>query len=543
DCRPLPRGRFRRADDASKGDIMVGKSYPGGLRVLWRPAGVAVAFLAVSCLAPRAACAQGAAVSAPGPAASTSGSMSANASTDPLQEVIVTARRRSESLQQVPVAVSAIDAQTLQRQDVQTLSDLQLLAPSAYVSEYAHGSGQQFFSLRGQSESGLNTGGGAGGGPGVVGYFSEVPTQMAGPGLYYDLQSVEVLNGPQGTLYVGNTTGGALLSSPRRPDLHGTAGYVQVLTGDYRRAEGQAAVNVPFIDGTLGVRVAGQIGSREGYTQDVNTGVECDNRHFQAPRIGVLLQPSERLENYFLANYVGFDEHGPGSILDAGNPANPFVGPTILNYVAAQQARGIRATALSVNELDQESYSTLINKTRFALSDRLTLKNIVSFAWQRARRNDDEDGTTLALLDSLGSKPGTYLVDSNTITEELQLQGETGGKSLNWQTGVFYEDDYTPGASNHTYTQQVVLLPFYSNTDKTDEGGTSSAVYGQGTYKLTPWLGGLRFTAGYRYTWDRVHEGYSQSFGLPRFTPPPADFSSSKSALHPTRSIDAGARH
>ena len=460
-----------------------------------------------------------------------------------LEEVVVTARRRSESLQQVPIAIAAIDQDTLERYGVQTLSDLQLLAPSAYVSEYAHGSGQQFFSLRGQSESGLNTGGGAGGGPGVVGYFSEVPTQMAGPGLYYDLQSVEVLNGPQGTLFGRNTTGGAVLFEPRRPDLHGTAGYVQVLAGDYRRAEGQAAVNVPFIDGTLGVRVAGQIGSREGYTQDVNTGVECDNRHFQAARIGVLLQPSERLENYFLANYLGFDEHGPGSILDAGNPANPFVGPTILNYVAAQQARGIRATALSVNELDQESYSTLINKTRFALSDRLTLKNIVSFAWQRARRNDDEDATTLALLDSLGSKPGTYLVDSNTITEELQLQGETGGKSLNWQTGVFYEDDYTPGASNHTYTQQVVLLPFYSNTDKTDEGGTSSAVYGQGTYKLTPWLEGLSFTAGYRYTWDRVYEGYSQSFGLTRFNPAPGDFCSSKAGLYPSCFIEAGARH
>ncbi|TLZ44452.1 MAG: TonB-dependent receptor, partial [Gammaproteobacteria bacterium] len=227
DCRPLPRGRFRRADDASKGDIMVGKSYPGGLRVLWRPAGVAVASLAVSCLSPRAACAQGAAVSAPGPAASTSGSMSANASTDQLQEVIVTARRRSESLQQVPVAVSAIDAETLQRQDVQTLTDLQLLIPSAYVSEYAHGSGQQFFSLRGQSESGLNTGGGAGGGPAVVGYFSEVPTQMSGPGLYYDLQSVEVLNGPQGTLFGRNTTGGAVLFEPRRPDLRAIGGYAQ----------------------------------------------------------------------------------------------------------------------------------------------------------------------------------------------------------------------------------------------------------------------------------------------------------------------------
>jgi iron complex outermembrane recepter protein len=154
-----------------------------------------------------------------------------------------------------------------------------------------------------------------------------------------------------------------VLFEPRRPDLEANGGYVQALGGDYRRAEGQAAVNVPLIDGTLAFRIAGQIGSREGYTQDVNTGVEYDNRHFAAARIGVLFRPSDAFENYFLANYVGFDEHGPGTILDAANPANPFVGAAILGYLDAQNARGIRETALSVRELDQETDWSLINKT------------------------------------------------------------------------------------------------------------------------------------------------------------------------------------
>lgn len=464
-------------------------------------------------------------------------------SSEALQEVVVTARRRSESLQQVPVAISAIDHDTLQRQDVQTLTDLQLLVPSAYVSEYAHGSGQQFFSLRGQSESGLNTGGGAGGGPAVVGYFSEVPTQMSGPGLYYDLQSVEVLNGPQGTLFGRNTTGGAVLFEPRRPELDAASGYGQLLGGDYRRAEAQGAVNIPVIDGTLAIRIAGQIGSREGYTTDVNTGVDYDNRHFNAVRIGVLFQPSEVLENYFIANYLGFNQHGPGAILDAANPANPFVGAGILTYLDAQNARGIRKTALDVAELDQETFYSLINKTRVSLGAGLTLRNIISFSREWARRNDDEDGTTLALLDSLGSRPGTYLVYDGTLTEELQLQGGSDHDALNWQTGVYYEDDYTPGAQNHTYTQHVVLLPLYSNTDSTDEGGTSTGIYGQASYKLAALLQGLSATAGYRYTWDHVYEGYSQSFGLTPFYPAAGDFCSSRAGLYPNCWIDAGARH
>jgi iron complex outermembrane recepter protein len=167
----------------------------------------------------------------------------------------------------------------------------------------------------------------------------------------------------------------------------------------------------------------------------------------------------------------------------------------------------------------------------------------VSFSREWARRDDDEDGTTLALLDSLGSTPGTYLVYDGTLTEELQLQGKSPGEAFTWQTGIYYEDDYTPGAENHTYTQQVVLLPFYSNTDRTDEGGTSTGVYGQVSYKLTPLLEGLSVTAGYRYTWDHVYEGYSQSFGAVPFYPAPGDFCSSRAGLYPNCWIDAGARH
>jgi iron complex outermembrane receptor protein len=460
-----------------------------------------------------------------------------------LQEVIVTAQRRSQSLQRVPVAMSAIDEESLQRHDVQTLSDLQLVVPSAYVSGYSHGEGQQFFSLRGQSESGLNTGGGAGGGAAVVGYFSEVPTQMAGPGLYYDLKSVQVLNGPQGTLFGRNTTGGAVLFEPQAPDFAGVHGYVQALGGDYRRAETQAAVNLPLIDNVLAMRLAGQEGSREGYTRDVNTGVDYDNRHFRSARAELLFRPSDSLEDYFIGSYVNFDEHGPGAILDAANPANPFVGAAILSYLAAQDARGVRATALSVRELDQETDYSFINKMTLTFSDDLKLRNITSYSRQLARRDDDEDGTTLALLDSLGSKPGTYLVDEGTLTEELQLQGGSAGKALTWQSGVYYEDDYTPGAANHTYTQLEVLLPVYANTDSTDLGGTSTGVYGQATYDLTPLLKGLSVTGGYRYTWDHAYEGYSQSFGVTPFYPAVGDGCSSRAGTYPDCFIAAGARH
>lgn len=461
-----------------------------------------------------------------------------------LEEVIVTARRREESLQQVPISITAIDQDTLQRQGVSTLTDLQQLVPSAYVTGYAHGSSQQFFSIRGQSESGLNTGGGAGGGPAVVGYFSEVPVPMSGPGLYYDLQSVDVLKGPQGTLFGRNTTGGAVLFEPQRPDLARLAGYGQLLGGSYGRAQGEGAINIPVIDGKLAIRIAGQMESREGYTRDVNTGAHYDNRHFQSARIGILFQPNDVVENYFIGNYVAVDEHGPGAQLIAANPATSAAGTSILNFLAAQQARGVRATALDTPERDQGIFYNLINKTSVKLNDDIRLRNILSYSGQRIRRDDDEDGTTLVLLDSLGPAPGTWQVHTTTLTEELQLQGDSLADVLNWQTGVYYEDDTTPSPSDQSFTQQVVLLPFYFNTTGTNLGGTTTGLYGQGTYKLNKLLEGLSFTAGYRYTWDRLHEGYSQTLSSGR-TPTAGDFclSVAGGALFPNCAVYAAAKH
>jgi len=461
-----------------------------------------------------------------------------------LDEVIVTARRRDESLQQVPISITAIDEDALQRQGVNTLTDLQQLVPSAYVTGYAHGSTQQFLSIRGQSESGLNTGGGAGGGAAVVGYLSEVPVPMSGPGLYYDLQSVDVLKGPQGTLFGRNTTGGAVLFEPQHPDLERFTGYGQLLAGDYGRAQGEAAVNIPVIDGKLAIRIAGQTESREGYTRDVNTGVEYDNRHFQAARIGILFQPNDAVEDYFIGNYLAVNEHGPGAELIAANPAVSAAGASILNYLAAQQARGVRSTALDTPELDQGIFFNLINKTSLKLNDDIRLRNILSYSGQRIRRDDDEDGTTLVLLDSLGPAPGTWQVDTKTTTEELQLQGGAASGALNWQTGVYYEDDSTPDPAKQSFTQQVVLLPFYFNTTDTNLGGTTTGLYGQGTYKLNALLEGLSFTAGYRYTWDRLHEGYSQTLSAAR-TPAPGDFCLSIDGgfVYPNCAVYAAAKH
>ncbi|HVG01965.1 MAG TPA: TonB-dependent receptor plug domain-containing protein, partial [Nitrospira sp.] len=199
-------------------------------------------------------------------------------------DIIVTARRVRESQQRVPIAITTFSQEALDRNQIRSLTDLQQFVPSAAVSGY-NSRNQEWFTLRGQGQTGLETGGGVGGGPAVVGYLAEVPVNIAGPGLYYDLASLQVLKGPQGTLFGRNTTGGAILFEPNKPTDKFDAG-ASVTLGSFARHEAQGFLNIPLADG-LAVRFAGQLGHRKGYTTDALTGDRYQTRNYEAARIGV----------------------------------------------------------------------------------------------------------------------------------------------------------------------------------------------------------------------------------------------------------------
>jgi iron complex outermembrane receptor protein len=217
-------------------------------------------------------------------------------------DIIVTARRVQEPQQRVPIAITTFTQESLERNRIQTLADLQQFVPSASVTGY-NSRNQEWFSLRGQGQTGFDTGGGVGGGPAVVGYLAEVPVNIAGPGLYYDLASVQVLKGPQGTLFGRNTTGGAILFEPRMP-VDRFEGYAEATLGDYGRRELQGALNLPLGEG-LSVRIAGQTGHRDGYTRDVVQNRNYERRDFDSVRVGIRFA-SGGFENYLLGTYTDY---------------------------------------------------------------------------------------------------------------------------------------------------------------------------------------------------------------------------------------------
>lgn len=432
-------------------------------------------------------------------------------------EILVTARRSEERAQDVPISLTAFSQDTIRAKGINSATDLQNFTPSLTVlGDVARN--QETYTIRGLGGSG---GAGTGSGPGVVSYFAEVPTTASGPGNFYDLASLQVLKGPQGTLFGRNTTGGAVLLEPARPKMNIVEGYADLTLGNLKRRGVQAALNVPIVDDVLAIRVAGQLDKRDGYVRDVVTGRDYLNRNNYSLRFGVQFNPSDSISSYTAINYIDVDEHGGGSVLLAVRPGSSYAA-LLQPYLVQQQTRGPRETALSTPTFEKRKAFLALNNTEFRVSDAFTIKNVFSFARNRSTSATDRDSTPLPIADLLGAFPGSYNNNLRTITEELQFRYTSG--PFNLQFGGFYLTEKSaapltfltrnplqyggilgggavilPPALQTALGVNGPLLPAISVQPDASVYARSKALYAQAQYKLTP---ELTATAGFRWTWD-----------------------------------------
>ncbi len=423
-----------------------------------------------------------------------------------LEEVVVSARRTAESLQEVPLSVTAFDEAGLQQKRIADRTALADFTPSlfaisgGYPREYAN------FALRGQGPA-------FGSVPGVVSYFAEVPNANSVDGrvgTYFDLQSVQVLAGPQGTLFGKNATGGNILFEPMRPQ-ETNGGYVRAEYGNYNDRRLEGAVNVAMADGKVLLRVAGDVGRRDGYTKDVGpyfAGRDYDNLNYDSVRVGLTLRPFEGFENYSVLRFYKSDNHGPGTVMTDLNPvATPTIGlffPNVNSLVSEQQARGPRKVSYDLDELSETEYWQAINHTSYEISDTLLVKNIVSYSEFRNHYAYDYDASPLPLAGQ--SSRAIPVLAPNIFTEELQLQGSAFNDALKYVTGLYMDRqtwDDPAGIEKYTAFPLSVLvgtIPAYFTYRSKSE-----AIFGQTTFALGHWvpsLEGLSLTTGLRYTWE-----------------------------------------
>jgi iron complex outermembrane receptor protein len=216
-------------------------------------------------------------------------------------QVVVTARLRQESAQTVPEAITAIDARVLKENNITNFYNLQGFAPSVavntnYIRDYST------VMVRGFSASA---------------YFNEVPTQ---PYSLYDLSNVQILYGPQGTLFGYTALGGAVLYTPHHPEMNKWGAGVDVTLGNLHETDLQGYLNVPLVDDKLAVRLAFARNHTDGFTRVQGSGELLDSNDNESVRLGIEWRPTDRLTNYFVATGVRQSNTPTSRVVIAYNP-------------------------------------------------------------------------------------------------------------------------------------------------------------------------------------------------------------------------------
>jgi len=421
-----------------------------------------------------------------------------------LGEVIVTARRREENLQAVPNAVTAFSSKAIEQKGINNQTTLADFTPSmmtitgGYPQEFA------YFALRGQGPA-------FGAVPGVVPYFTEVanPVGIDGRvGTYFDLSNVQVLAGPQGTLFGKNATGGNILFEPVRP-TNQFGGYIRAEYGNYNDRRVEGAINLPIVDGKVLLRIAGEAGARDGYTKDVGPyfpGKGYDNLNYDTVRASLTLRPTDRIELYTVARYYTSDNNGPGTVLQQLNPATvaaygPYL-PGLASAVATQQALGPRRVSYDLDEFSRTKYWQFLNHATFKINDNLTFQNIISYSQFRDHYAYDYDASPYPLGGQ--SSKDIPVLAPNYFTEEARIQGNAGHGALTYTVGVYHDNQSwsRPAGIEDYYVIPVDLFlgPLEALATQTN---SSTAGFGQATVNvgdLVAALRGLSVTGGVRYT-------------------------------------------
>jgi len=402
-----------------------------------------------------------------------------------LADIVVTARRREERAQDVPVAITALSAKALERANVTRVEDISRLAPGFVVQPGPLGNGALFITLRSQrqSQAALTFD------PAVGVYFAEVPvvrTQGAN-GSLYDLSSVQVLRGPQGTLFGRNTTGGALLLSPTTPgDV--LEGYAKGAIGDYATRQVEGAVTLPVAEG-LSIRVAGRHSERDGYIEVLNSGRRVADENIDAFRISARAEPTDDLANLLVVDYLAEKDSGtafklidvvPGSVADTR-----FGALATLNTL---RNRDYYTTATTVRPDGNDIKSWIVSNITTADVGPMTLKNIAGYRRLRSRVSTDYGATIVPFL---GSEENLRVTQ---ISDEVQVLGNAFDGSLDYIAGAFFFDE-SGSAYQITNTAGTIAI------NDIDVINRSYSGFAQLTWR-TP-LEGLSLTAGGRQTWDR----------------------------------------
>ncbi len=372
-------------------------------------------------------------------------------------EIIVTATRRAESIQDIPIAVTAILPEDLEKQGVVNITNLASVAPSFASSNAQIASGSVVLRIRGVGTTSNNIGFESAVGVFIDGAYQSRPGVALGE--FVDVERVEVLRGPQGTLFGRNTSAGALNVMNVRPNLDEFGGFINATYGNFDHKSVQGAVNIPLAEGKVAARLTGAIRNRDGYVdvQDAN---------------GNLLGASNATDQYYLRGQIGFEgeEKWKGRIIvDHSSSDNvccsalevmqsPVEASGLFNVTGLGPRGGMSAPNVALNATDfaggqaavddriassgqvpdpSSEQTGVVAEVEYALSDSADMIYIGSYREYEAFEEYDSAFSGLDLFNVLeGSEQNI-----NTMTHELRVQGDAMDDRLSWLVGGYYSTE------------------------------------------------------------------------------------------------------
>ena len=435
-----------------------------------------------------------------------------------IAEIIVTARKSSENIQSVPVAVTALSADDLASKQVFEVTDLARTAPSLTISTGGTGPASiVYLAIRGQAQNSPNSLSDSSVGIYMDGVYVARP--IVGNLGFLDMASAEVLRGPQGTLFGRNTTGGALNLTSNRPSNE-YEGMLKVGFGNYNYQSIEGMVNAPVSD-EAGIRIAGRYGKRDGYFRNNKIGYPQGSIDKDLVLRGTLVYaPAEsNLKFTLIGDLVRYADDGNATAVAAINPGvlslpayGAFINSEFSQFVtAAQQPAFTAANSKWTDtfsrpqtgdaEIDKLQNNNDVDAIAGTIEWDLGGVNIKSItAYRKSFTNDSLDlhgfpssvnPFTPFLPNATSAFISTY--NNKQFSQELQLSGSSG--ALDWQTGVYYFKE-----SGDEQSRAFVLGGVAAARTLSDYSSRSAGTYAQINYNVSD---ALRVTGGLRYTWDK----------------------------------------
>ncbi|MBT8092669.1 MAG: TonB-dependent receptor [Gammaproteobacteria bacterium] len=348
-----------------------------------------------------------------------------------LEEIVVTATKRAQTLQEIPVAVSVVQADDLKESQIQDVKDLQFLVPSLKVTQL-QSSGNTNFIIRGFGNGANNVGIEP-----SVGVFIDGVYRSKTAAALNDLPNVErieVLRGPQSTLFGKNASAGVISVVTAKPSLDETTGSVSLTYGDYSQVIFKGDVNGPLSD-AVAAGLSVNINQRDGYYENLAGGSALGELDRWGIRGDLYFMPSDSLELRVIADFSDLDEACCGVANLQTGPTTPAIfgagGQLVPNAPFAYKGY---YDFTPVNQFESSGISAQFD---WDISDAVTLTSITALRNLKRFENGDVDFTSAQLIDP---DTGNLLdVDVDTLTQELRLSGATN--TTNWMVGAFFFDE------------------------------------------------------------------------------------------------------